>query len=134
MEAVARRAGTSRAAIYRRWSRRPALVRDAIATHLVVPEQTDTGCTLCDVDASFQVFLAAERSIRPEILSALCADRDLLLDLAGSLVHYQAMLRPPHLSDHQAEHAIEILPRSAARDYPALVAHSEALEQDHLHS
>lgn len=174
-EAVARRAATSRPAIYRRWSGRAALVLDAIATRLEVPGQPDTGCTLCDIDESFQVFLAAYRSIRPEVLSALYADcapdpelrtgyletiieparravghtleratargdlredtdRELLLDLVGSLVHYCAMFKPHHLSDREAEHAIEILLQGAARDYPALVAHSEALEQEHMHS
>lgn len=47
---------------------------DAIATRLEVPEQPDTGCTLCDIDESFQVLLAAYRGIRPEVLSALYAD------------------------------------------------------------
>lgn len=173
-EAVARRAGTSRPAIYRRWSGRPALVLDAIATRLEVPEQPDTGCTLCDIDESFQVFLAAYRSTRPDVLSALYADcapdpdlrqlyldtiiqparqavgrtlehatargdlrtdadHDLLLDLVGSLVHYSAMFKPEHLSDQDAGQAIEILLQGAARDYDGLLAHSEALEQDHHH-
>lgn len=170
-EAVARRTATSRAAIYRRWSDRVALVLDAIATRLKVPEQPDTGCTLCDIDERFQVFLAAYSSIQPEALSALYADcapdpelrtvhletiiqparravsctlesaiaggelradtdHDLLLDLVTSLVHYRAMFKPHHLSDH----AMEIILQGADRGYPALVAHSEALEQDHVHS
>lgn len=174
-EAVARRAGTSRPAIYRRWSSRPALVLSALTAVLAVPEQPDTGCTLCDIEESFQVFVAAYRRIRPEVLSALYADcaadpdlrqryvdtivepartavgdtlqrakargdlrqdsdDELLLDLVGALVHYRAMFRPEHISDSEAERAVEMLLQGAARDYPALVAHSEALEQEHLHT
>lgn len=61
------------------------------------------------------------------------ADRELLLDMVGSLVHYQAMFKPHHLTDLQAGRAIELLFRGAAKDYPGLVAHSEALEQEHAH-
>lgn len=171
LEAVARRAGTSRPAIYRRWSGRPPLVLAAIASRLDIPTPPDTGCTLCDIDESFNVFLAAYRTIRPETLSALYADcapvpelraqylttiieparsavgqtldravargdlrdtidRDLLLDVVGSLVHYRAMFSPEHLGDAEAQHALEVLLQGAAVDYPALVEHSEALEQE----
>lgn len=170
-EAVARRAGTSRPAIYRRWNSRASLVLTAIAARLDVPAPPDTGCTLCDIDESFNVFLAAYHTIRPEVLSALYADcaadpdlrarylativepartavgctldraisrgdlradtdRDLLLDIVGSLVHYRTMLGEEHLDHHEAGQAIELLLQGAAVDYPALVAHSEALEQD----
>src|SRR5690625_4439843 len=169
LEAVAKRAGTSRPAIYRRWSGRAPLVLAAVAARLDVPTPPDTGCTLCDIGESFNVFLGAYRTIRPEVLSALyaeCArdpelrarylatviepartavgctldraiargdlradvDRDLLLDIVGSLVHYRAMFGPEHLADDEAEQAIEVLLKGAAVDYAALVAHSEALE------
>lgn len=167
LEAVARRAGTSRPSIYRRWSGRTPLVLAAVAARLEVPTPPDTGCTLCDIDESFTVFLSAYRTIRPEVLSALYADcapdpglrarylttiieptriavghtldraiargdlrdtldRDLLLDLVGSLVHYRAMFGAAHLRDTEAGQALELLLRGAAVDYPALVAHSEA--------
>lgn len=74
IEEVARRAETSRPAIYRRWPGRAHLVLAAIATRLAVPEPPDTGCTLCDLDEGFGVFLAAYRTIRPEILTALYAE------------------------------------------------------------
>lgn len=169
LEAVARRAGTSRPAIYRRWSGRAPLVLAAAASRLVIPTPPDTGCTLCDIGDSFNVFLDSYRTIRPDALSALyseCApdpdlrteymatiieparaavgrtldraiargdlrreiDRDLLLDIVGSLVHYRTMFGPDHLGDEQAEQAIELLLRGAAVDYAALLAHSEALE------
>ncbi|HLV71714.1 MAG TPA: TetR/AcrR family transcriptional regulator [Vulgatibacteraceae bacterium] len=173
LEAVARRAGTSRPAIYRRWPGRAHLLLAAIADRLDVPEPPDTGCTLCDIGESFNVFVAAYRTIRPEVLSALyaeCApdpelrgrylrtiveparqavgrtldraiargdlragvDRELLLDMVGSLVHYRAMFGRAHLADDEAERAIEVLLRGAAADYAALVEHSEALEREHL--
>lgn len=173
LEAVAKRAGTTRPAIYRRWAGRAPLVLATIEERLDVPSPPDTGCTLCDIDESFNVFLSAYRTIRPEVLSALyaeCAtdpvlraryldtiveparravgctldramargdlrvdvDRDLLLDILGSLVHYHAMFSPEHFRDDQAEHAIEMLLRGAAVDYPALLAHSEALYPEHF--
>ncbi|UCM86537.1 TetR/AcrR family transcriptional regulator [Streptomyces marincola] len=172
LEEVARRAGTSRPAIYRRWSGRAPLALAAIASRLDVPSPPDTGCTLCDLGESFNVFLAAYRTIRPDVLSSLyaeCApdprlraryletvvepsrravgstldravargdlragtDREQLLDIVGALVHYRALFGPRHLTDAEAERAIEVLLRGAAVDYAALVAHSEALEQEH---
>jgi len=173
LEAVARRAGTSRPAIYRRWDGRAALVLAAIADRLDVPAPPDTGCTLCDLGESFNVFLAAYRTIPLDVLTALYADcardpdrrtryleaiveparravgrtldratargdlradvdRDLLLDIVGSLVQHRAMFGPEHLTDDEAEHAIETLLKGAAVDYAALLAHSEALERAHL--
>lgn len=173
LEAVAKRAGTTRPAIYRRWSGRTALVLAAVAARLDIPSPPDTGCTLCDIDESFNIFLGSYRTISPEVLSALYADcapdpelraqylatiiepartavghtldravdrgdlretidRDLLLDFVGSLIHYRAMFSPEHLGDAEAEHAIEMLLQGAAVDYPALVAHSEALEHEAL--
>lgn len=173
-ESVAREAGSSRPALYRRWSTRAALVLEAIKSRLEVPGQPDTGCTLCDIDESFQVFLAAYRHTRPEVLSALYADcagdadlrqlyldtviepartavgltldraiargdlradvdRNLLLDLVASLIHYRAMFRPAHLTEEEGEAAIDLLLGGAAKDYAALIAHSEGLPRAHAH-
>lgn len=74
LEEVARRAGTSRPALYRRWPGRAPLVLAAIATRLDVPAPPDTGCTLCDLDEGFGVFLAAYRTIPPATLNALYAE------------------------------------------------------------
>ena len=172
-EGVARRAGTSRPAIYRRWSGRPSLVLAALADQLDIPTPPDTGCTLCDVDESFQIFLGAYRAIRPEDLSALYADcahdaelrsaylatiieparcavattldraiahgdlredfdRELVLDLVASLVHYRAMFGPNHLSESQAGEAIQVLLQGAAVNYDALVERSEEIEREQL--
>ncbi|MBW1639753.1 TetR/AcrR family transcriptional regulator [Microbacterium resistens] len=169
LEEVATRAGTSRPAIYRRWPGRAPLALAAIASRLTAPRSPDTGCTLCDLDESVTVFLAAYRQIRPDVLTALLADcatepelrtryldtlieparlavghtldraiargdlrpevdRELLLDMVGSLVHYLALFGDRHITDAEAEHAIETLLRGAAVDYDALIEHSRALE------
>lgn len=71
---VARCAGTSRPAIYRRWSGRPALVLSAIESRLDTPAPPDTGCTLCDLGDSLSLFLDAYRTIRPEVFGALYSE------------------------------------------------------------
>ncbi|APU13166.1 MULTISPECIES: TetR/AcrR family transcriptional regulator [Actinoalloteichus] len=71
---VARRAGTSRPAIYRRRPGRAALVLAAIESRLDVPAPPDTGCTLCDLGESLTLFLTAYRTIRPDAFSALYAE------------------------------------------------------------
>ncbi|MEU6699140.1 TetR/AcrR family transcriptional regulator [Pseudonocardia sp. NPDC046786] len=170
LEEVARRAGTTRPAIYRRWSGRARLALAAIAARLDLPESPDTGCTLCDFGEGLAVFLAEFRAIRPDVLGSLFAecsgdpelraqymrivfdpprtavgamldravaagalrpdtDRELILDLLGSLVYYRALFEDTHLSDAEAEKLVETLLRGAAVDYEALVAHSEAMEE-----
>lgn len=74
LEAVAHRAGTSKPAIYRRWSSRQQLVLSALAQRLgnvVVP---DTGCSLCDLDECLKVFVGAFRRMSPELIGPLFAD------------------------------------------------------------
>ncbi|WP_243228683.1 TetR/AcrR family transcriptional regulator [Microbacterium sp. CIAB417] len=173
LDAVARRAATSRPALYRRWPNRAALALDAIARRLETPAVPDTGCTLCDIAEGFGVFLSALRSIRPDALGGLYGecypdaelkeryaativqparravalmldravdrgdlradvDRELLLDILGSLVQYRAMFGRAHLTDAEAESAIEMLLRGAAVDYDALLAHSLAEPRPHV--
>ena len=74
LEEVARRAGTTRPAIYRRWSGRAPLALAAVASRLAVPDPPDTGCTLCDLGEGLGVFLGAFRSVRPDVLAALYAE------------------------------------------------------------
>ncbi|MEV6280651.1 TetR/AcrR family transcriptional regulator [Nocardia sp. NPDC051832] len=71
---VARRAGTSRPAIYRRWSGRAALVLAAFESRFDTPAPPDTGCTLCDLAEGLTIFLAGYRTIRPEVFGALYSE------------------------------------------------------------
>ena len=73
-EAVAREAGTTKPAIYRRWPSRQRLVLAALGRRLGPTRAPDTGCTLCDLDESLKLFVAAFRRIAPEVLGPLFAD------------------------------------------------------------
>lgn len=164
-EDVARRARTTKPAIYRRWPNRPELVLAALATRIGEPQPPDSGCTLCDLNGGITVFIAAFRRIRPDVLGSLLADctpapelhkafmatlfdpprcavaqtldnaiargdlradvdRDLVLDMLGSLVHYRALFGHAPTSEADVEHAVDALLRGIATDYPALVMHS----------
>ena len=74
LEAVARAAGTTKPAIYRRWPGRQQLVLAALGQRLGEAKAPDTGCTLCDLDECLKVFLAAFRRMPPGVLDALYAD------------------------------------------------------------
>lgn len=74
IEEVARRAGATKPAIYRRWPTRQHLALAALAVRLGHSPVPDTGCTLCDLGEGIGVFLAAFREIRPGVLGALFAD------------------------------------------------------------
>ncbi|MGH2796467.1 MAG: TetR/AcrR family transcriptional regulator [Thermoleophilaceae bacterium] len=73
-EAVAREAGTTKPAIYRRWPSRERLVLAALGRRLGAARAPDTGCTLCDLDECLKVFVAAFRRMPPGVLSPLFAD------------------------------------------------------------
>ena len=74
LEAVARRAGTSKPAIYRRWPNRQRLVLAALSARLGHARAPDTGCTLCDLDECLKVFVGAFRRMPPDVLGPLYAD------------------------------------------------------------
>lgn len=74
IERVARLAGTTKPAVYRRWPGRPQLATAALASRLGVVAAPDTGCTLCDLNEGLGVFVAAFRRIRPDVLGPLLAD------------------------------------------------------------
>ena len=56
LEEVARRAGTTKPAIYRRWPTRQRLVLAALGQRLGEERAPDTGCTLCDLDECLKLF------------------------------------------------------------------------------
>jgi AcrR family transcriptional regulator len=74
LEQVARQAGTTKPAIYRRWSGRQRLVLAALSQRLGEAQAPDTGCTLCDLDECLKVFVAAFRRMPPGVIGPLFAD------------------------------------------------------------
>jgi AcrR family transcriptional regulator len=74
LEQVARRAGTTKPAIYRRWPTRQHLVLAALGERLGDARAPDTGCTLCDLDECLKVFVRAFRRMPPDVLGPLFAD------------------------------------------------------------
>jgi Tetracyclin repressor-like, C-terminal domain len=51
-------------------------------------------------------------------------DRDLILDLLGSLIHYRALFGHARTSDIEIERAVEALLQGIAADYPRLLEQS----------
>jgi len=177
LEEVARQAGTTKPAIYRRWPGRQRLVLAALGRRLGDARAPDTGCTLCDIDECLKVFVAAFRRMPPNVLGPLFADcandpelqaafmttlfdppraavketldrayekgdlrsdvdRDLIVDLIGSLVHYRALFRHASTSNREIERAVEALLQGIATDYPRLLEHSRLMSSNvrHLHA
>jgi AcrR family transcriptional regulator len=171
LEAVARRAGTTKPAIYRRWPNRQRLVLAALAQRLGDAHAPDTGCTLCDLDECLKLFVRAFRRMPPDLIGPLFADcagdddlraafmttlfepprtaakatldrahargdlradadRDLILDLIGSLVHYRTLFGHARTTDAEIEGAVEALLRGIAADYPKLLEHSRRTSGD----
>jgi AcrR family transcriptional regulator len=91
LEEVARRAGTTKPAIYRRWPSRQQLVLAALAQRLGEVRAPDTGCTLCDLDECLKLFVAAFRRMPPDVIGPLFADcagdRDLRAEFMSTLFH-----------------------------------------------
>jgi AcrR family transcriptional regulator len=73
-EEVARQAGTTKPAIYRRWPSRQRLVLVALGRRLGAARAPDTSCTLCDLDECLRIFVAAFRRMPPGVLGPLFAD------------------------------------------------------------
>ncbi|MBB4660635.1 TetR/AcrR family transcriptional regulator C-terminal ligand-binding domain-containing protein [Conexibacter arvalis] len=179
MEDVARRAGTTKPAIRRRWPGRQQLVLAALASRLGTLAAPDTGCTLCDLDESLKLFAAAFRRMPPGVLAPLfadcaadralrdafmetlfeppraavaqtlerayergdlreAADRDLVVDLIASFVHYRVLFGHAPIDDQQTERTVETLLQGLAADYDRLLAHSRASDagsaMHHLHA
>ena len=65
VEEVARRAGTTKPAVYRRWPTRQLLALEALRVRLGDVRAPDTGCTLCDLDECLKLFVRAFRRIPP---------------------------------------------------------------------
>lgn len=80
LEAVAARAGTTKAALRRRWPGRRELAIDALASVLVTPPPPDNGCTRCDLMDSVRLLAGVLSGQLPgRVLAPLvadCADED----------------------------------------------------------
>jgi AcrR family transcriptional regulator len=75
LEEVARRAGTTKPSIYRRWRGKQELVLDALIRRLDQrPRVPDSGCVVCDLADGVGVFVTAFRRLPPGVLGALLAD------------------------------------------------------------
>lgn len=75
VEKVAARAGTTKAAIRRRWPVRQRLVIDALASVLVTPPVPDSGCTRCDLHLSVRLLAEVLSERLPAgVLAPLIAD------------------------------------------------------------
>lgn len=74
LEEVAREAGTTKPALYRRWPGRQQLVLAALEQRLGAPAAPDTGCTMCDLDECLKLFVGAFRRLPPDVLGPLYAD------------------------------------------------------------
>jgi AcrR family transcriptional regulator len=76
LEAVARRAGTTKPSIYRRWPSRQDLVLAALVERLGAGaiRAPDSGCVVCDLVGGVDVFVAAFRRMPAGALGALLTD------------------------------------------------------------
>jgi AcrR family transcriptional regulator len=74
LEDVARRAGTTKPAIYRRWGNRQRLMIDALSGRLGAIRAPSTGCTLCDLDECLKLFVRAFRRLPPGVIGPLWVD------------------------------------------------------------
>lgn len=75
LEEVARRAGTTKPSIYRRWGTRQELVLATLARRLgPATRPPDSGCVACDLRDAVGVFVAAYRRMPPGVVGALLGD------------------------------------------------------------
>lgn len=93
VETVAARAGTTKAAIRRRWPVRQRLIIDALASVLVTPPAPDNGCTRCDLTQSVRLLAEALHDRLPDgVLAPLIADCATDPELHGRLT--EALVQP----------------------------------------
>jgi AcrR family transcriptional regulator len=100
LEEVARLAGTTKPAIYRRWASRQRLVLAALGGRLGEARAPDTGCTLCDLDECLKVFVAAFRRMPPDVLGPLFADCAADRDLRAAFM--TSLFDPPRAAVREA--------------------------------
>jgi AcrR family transcriptional regulator len=74
IESVARRAGTTKPAVYRRWPSRQQLVLAALTRRRPERRVPNSGCVVCDLVEGVGVFLDAHDGLPPDVLGSLLAD------------------------------------------------------------
>ncbi|MBE9373924.1 TetR/AcrR family transcriptional regulator [Saccharopolyspora sp. HNM0983] len=74
IENTARRAGTTKPAVYRRWASRQQLVLAVLARQLGEVSAPDTDCTLCDISECINLYVQAFERMPPDVLGPLLAD------------------------------------------------------------
>lgn len=74
IEEVARRAGVSKTAVYRRWPNRRELTLAVLGERLGRVEAPETGCTLCDVHEALVLVTEATCSLGAGTLAQLIAE------------------------------------------------------------
>ncbi|MGH4035920.1 TetR/AcrR family transcriptional regulator [Actinomycetota bacterium Odt1-20B] len=92
MEAVARRAGTTKPAIRRRWASRQRLVIAALAQSLGTAPTPDTGCTHCDLILGIETLTNAfggtlGRRTLPALIAELADDPELDRLFTETILH-----------------------------------------------
>jgi AcrR family transcriptional regulator len=107
LEEVARRAGTTKPALYRRWPNRQGLVLAALEQRLGSLRAPDTGCTLCDLDECLKLFVGAFKRMPPDVLGPLFAD--CVNDARLKAAFMASLFDPPRAA------VSETLQRAAAR-------------------
>jgi AcrR family transcriptional regulator len=162
LEKVAARAGTTKAAIRRRWPQRQRLVIDSLASVMVTPPVPDNGCTRCDLHQSVQLLAEVlyERlpaGVLAPLISDCSADPALHLYLLQTLVQpsraaaavavQRAVDRGDLLPDVDPELFVDLLASvvyqralfgkapidpSLARDLVDLLLRGVAVDFDHL--
>jgi AcrR family transcriptional regulator len=107
LEEVARRAGTTKPAVYRRWRTRQQLVLDALAQGLSVTPAPDVGCVVCDLVDGVGVFLTVYQQMPPGVLASLLADCAGQPDLRAAFM--AKLFGPPRVM------VVEMVERARAR-------------------
>lgn len=106
MEEVARRAETTKPAVYRRWSTRQQLVLAALARRLGEVQAPDTGCTMCDLSECIGLFVDAFECVPPDVLGPLLADSADDSELRAEFM--STLFEPPRAAvDQTLAHALE---------------------------
>ncbi|WP_410603341.1 TetR/AcrR family transcriptional regulator [Amycolatopsis sp. lyj-90] len=93
VEQVAKRAEVSKAAVYRRWPNRQALVLAELRRRLGQVVAPDTGCTLCDLNEALNLFARTFTCMGPEFFSPLLADCSADPDLRNTFM--ETLFDPP---------------------------------------